>query len=289
MASSAGAVQTPGDPELPGPVGSRLGKHEEAGLPHPLHAALSAHDSGRAVPRPEEGWLVTVSVTRVGACACTRACVSECIPTSLWAGHRAHCLQWGGDESCQPCSPREVLGPGWWVHVTDWAGRWVLMLGRGVGLAQAGGMLSLEPEAALSARAGGGVPLCQAAQGGPSRTLTLSPRGGGLVWAGLAPAPVVSCGSTGAGCSRVALLGPPALLRRVSHLPVRWPGSSSRRDRRLSTSRVTAHPRACTQGGESRGQHGDPSPAAGQVCTGPLCKADHQRSAHSTQWGTETW
>ena len=48
---------------------------------------------------------MTVSVTRVGACACTRACVSECIPTSLWAGHRAHCLQWGGDESCQPCSP----------------------------------------------------------------------------------------------------------------------------------------------------------------------------------------
>lgn len=80
----------------------------------------------------------------------------------LWicrAGHRAHCLLWGGDESCQPCSPREVWVPGWWVHVTDWAGQWVFMLGRGVGLAQAGGMLSLEPEATMPAREGGSVPL----------------------------------------------------------------------------------------------------------------------------------
>lgn len=105
-----------------------------------------------------------LSVIHVGVCACTWACMSYSEHSHLWicrAGHRAHCLLWGGDESCQPCSPREVWVPGWWVHVMDWAGRWVLMLGRGVGLAQAGGMLSLEPEAVLPSREGGGVPLCR--------------------------------------------------------------------------------------------------------------------------------
>ena len=54
---------------------------------------------------------------------------------------------------------RKLFSEGQVIHVTDWAGQWVFMLGRGVGLAQAGGMLSLEPEATMPAREGGSVPL----------------------------------------------------------------------------------------------------------------------------------
>lgn len=205
-----------------------------------------------------------------------RACLTQSVPTS-GSGHRAHCLLWGGDESSPPCSPREVWGPGWWVCVTDWAGRRVLILGRGVGLAQAGGVLSLEPEAALPARKGA----LSAHGGGPAWT--------GVGWLGSLQHQGSAVGLLG-GCSRVALQGRPALLYGVSCLPVHWLSSSSRRDRRLSTGKVTPHPRACPQGGEPRGQHGDPLPQRDRRARALCAKltTSIQHAAHSGDWDLVT-
>lgn len=217
-------------------------------------------------------------MTRVGDpcwCVClhtgTGMHVLLSIPTS-GSSHRAHCLLWGGDESSPPCSPREVRGPGWWVHVMDWAGRRVLILGRGVGLAQAGGVLSLQPEAALPARKGD----LSAHGGGPAWT--------GVGWLGLLQHHWSAVGLLG-GCSRVALQGRPALLYGVSCLPVRWLSSSSGRDRGSALARSPPTPGRAPREGSPAASMGTPLPRSGTGVRGPaLCAkltSSSQHAAHS--------
>lgn len=187
----------------------------------------------------------------------------------------------GRDESCQPLLPKRSVGA--WLGPRDcgavgarcWAGlAWPRP-----------GMLSLEPEAALSARAGV-VCRCVGVSGrlctGWSQQNVDSLHWQG--WWGRA------CSSTSGQLwvrwgwlLEVALLGPPALVW-VSHLPVRWPGSSSRRDRRLTLSRATASPQACTQR--------SPTASMGTLscsrCARPPAKLTTSALGHAAV-GTETW